>query len=69
MFKRTPSDTFTSVTYSVPSAVTQDYVMGLAPNASYSVTTAVSGSYKQISITAGGSSQTDSSGLLMFSTP
>jgi len=55
-----------AVQYTVPAGVAKHFVTGLKPNSGYTVQTQSSGNNRQVQITEGGSTQTDSGGLLVF---
>jgi hypothetical protein len=67
LFKRDLSAAFTSVTYTVPMGTTAHYITGLAPNTGYVVSSQVVGQNRQTTIAPGGSSNTDSAGVLELS--
>ena len=64
MFKRDMSAVFTGVTYTVPVGTTMHYITGLAANAGYTAASQVVGTNLQVTITLGGSFNTDSAGVL-----
>jgi hypothetical protein len=57
---------FTSVTYTISSAVTNHYIAGLTPGASYSIKQIPSGGSQQITVSPGGGVIADPAGLLSF---
>lgn len=66
LFVNDATQTFSSVTYSVPSSVTAHYVTGLIPGGAYSVTTSAKGNNNEVTVTPGGTSAADSAGVLTF---
>lgn len=68
LFKRdmTAGAGFTSVTYSVPTTTAHHYVTGLAASTGYTVATQIVGNTLTVTITAGGSTTTDTAGVLAF---
>jgi hypothetical protein len=61
------SAAFAGVTYTVPMGTTAHYITGLAPNTGYVVSSQVVGQNRQTTIAPGGSSNTDSAGVLELS--
>jgi hypothetical protein len=68
MFIKNPSDlgTFSSTTFTVPNATTQFYVAGLTPSVNYQATITPSGGNSNVVVANGGSTSTDSAGVLSF---
>jgi hypothetical protein len=60
------SNNFTSVTYSVPIDVTNHYIAGLTPGASYAISQASTGGMLQVTVSPGGGLSADSAGLFSF---
>jgi hypothetical protein len=60
------SNNFTSVTYSVPSAVTNHYIAGLTPRAPYAISQTTTGGILQVTVRPGVGLSADSAGLLSF---
>lgn len=66
LFERDVTVPFSSLSYSVPSSVTTNYITGLKPNGAYAVKTAASGTSNQITVTPDGTTLADSAGVLSF---
>ncbi len=66
LFKRELNAAASSVTYLVPSDTQTHIVTGLAPATGYTVSTLPIGDQVQVTLTQGGSQQTDSAGVLQF---
>ena len=66
MFQQTVSAAFTGVTYLEPATTTANEVTGLAPSSGYTVTKTPAGGSIQVSIQTGGTTVTDSAGVLSF---
>lgn len=56
----------TTLQYTVPTGVTNHFVTGLQPNTGYTVAVQSSGGNQQLAINAGGSTQTDAGGVLVY---
>lgn len=67
LFPVTPlSNNFTRISYTAPSGVTNHYMAGLSPNASYRVTAQTNAGQVQVVVTPGPGLTADSAGLLSF---
>ncbi|PWU09485.1 MAG: hypothetical protein C5B50_27290 [Verrucomicrobia bacterium] len=60
------SNTFTSLTYTVPNSVTDHYIAGLTPGASYAISQSTIGGSQQVTVTTGPGLPADGAGLLSF---
>ena len=60
------SNNFASVTYLVPVGITNHYIAGLSPAASYAVRQTIGGGLQQVTVTPGAGLVADSAGLLAF---
>jgi hypothetical protein len=66
LFPTDLSAPFTTLTYTVPSAVSSHRVTGLTANGAYGVTTRTVGPNIEVTITSGGTLRADSAGVLTF---
>jgi hypothetical protein len=66
LFARDPSASFEGTTYAVPASVARQLVTGLRPMTGYTVMKTTSGPTTTITVSAGGTQQSDESGLLAF---
>ena len=60
------SNNFTWVSYAVPNGITNHFIAGLAPGASYAINQSTTGGVLQVTVSPGGGLLTDSAGLLPF---
>ena len=66
LFAKKLGQTFTGLTYSVPSTVSVNYVTGLTPGSGYTVTKKVVGSTATLTVASGGTRLADGAGVLQF---
>lgn len=66
VFKRNMADSFAMTSFDVPGSVKQIYVTGLSSNAFYGISMTSTGTKLAVTITTGGSSKSDSVGVLAF---
>jgi hypothetical protein len=60
------SNNFSSVIYTVPNTITNHYIAGLTPGASYAISQAATGGLQQVTVTPGPGLVADPAGLLSF---